>query len=366
MKVTKIPTLGNKGIFIDDVNLETISDEEWMEIGRLHLENLVTIVRDPNCSKERYGELINKFGTSRPAGTLSKKYREQFNKGWDWVMQQVRADSSLIDPDDKYIINVGEHVTVRTDNGYAMAKIAGGYSPNGLPNGFFADGELLWHSNQSGTLTWVPGVALMGVENMIGSSTGFIATNDYYENVSESFRSELDEMIVVHKFTSGKINPGLNPDHDKLMNFNMCPVDNTEVPMVVTSPGGVKGLHYAINTVDRIKGMSSADSQRVFDEINKNLFVEKYIYDHWYQNNNDLLLFDNSITLHRRQGNTDGRLALRIPFDYTHLQDGPYEPYQNHPEFQREYNRQIREIVKMLGIKDFKLPKRTFKELLGF
>jgi hypothetical protein len=48
------------------------------------------------------------------------------------------------------------------------------------------------------------------------------------------------------------------------------------------------------------------------------------------------------------------------------LQDGPYDPYQNHPEFQREYNRQIREIVKMLGIKDFKLPKRTFKELLGF
>jgi alpha-ketoglutarate-dependent taurine dioxygenase len=206
----------------------------------------------------------------------------------------------------------------------------------------------------------------MGVENMVGSSTGFIATNDYYENVSESFRSELDEMIMVHKFTSGKINPGLNPDHDKLMNFNMCPVDNTEVPMVITSPGGVKGLHYAINTVDRIKGMSSADSQQVFDEINKNLFVEKYIYDHWYQNDNDLLLFDNSITLHRRQGNTDGRLALRIAFDYTHLQDGPYDPYQDHPEFQREYNRQIREIVKTLGIKNFKLPKRSIKELLGF
>jgi hypothetical protein len=39
MKVSKIPGLGRFGIFIDDVDFEHMSDDQWMEIGRLHLEN---------------------------------------------------------------------------------------------------------------------------------------------------------------------------------------------------------------------------------------------------------------------------------------------------------------------------------------
>ena len=46
MKITKIPGLGRFGIFIDDVDFTTITNEEWMEIGQLHLQNLVTIIRD--------------------------------------------------------------------------------------------------------------------------------------------------------------------------------------------------------------------------------------------------------------------------------------------------------------------------------
>lgn len=359
MKISKIPGLGSKGIYIDDVNLDHISHSEWMEIGRLHMTNLVTIIRNPNGSKDRFGELINRFGSPRVSASLSLKYRKSFG----WILDKVRENSTLIDNDDKFALKTAEQATVR-HNGYAMMKVAGGYT-NGVPNGFFADGELLWHSNEAGTLTWTPGVALMGVQNMIGTSTGFITTNDYYQEVSESFRSELDKMILVHRFMPGKINPGLQvKDQDRLVKMNMCPVPDTEVPMVITSPGGVRGLHYSINTVYSIKGMTEKQSQQVFDEINKNLFVKKYIYDHWYQNNNDLLLFDNSITMHRRLGHTDGRVAYRIAHDYTHLQDGPYQPY-DQTEFQKRYNRQIRQAVKILGIEDFKLPKRTLKELIG-
>ena len=362
MKVTKIPGLGNYGIFIDEVDLMTISEEEWMEIGRLHMQNFVTIIRKSNCSKDRFGELIDMFGSLRSPTYTARKYKKKYSKDWSWGVGQAEAESALIDEDDKWNIRVAKQATEYTTNGYAMLKIAGGYNSNGLPNGFFSDGELFWHSNESGTLAYTPGVALLGAENMINSSTGFITTPDYYESVSESFRSELNEMIILHRYKSDGVNPNIDPDQDKLLATNMCPMADTEVPLVTRSPGGIVGLHYSLNTLYSIKGMSLKDSRRVFDEINKGLFVNEYIYDHWYTNNDDLLLFDNSITMHRRLKHTDGRMAYRIPHDYTYLQDGPWLPYLKHPEHQKKYNKEIREIVSELSLTDFKLPAQSVLE----
>lgn len=58
MKITKIPGLGRFGHFIDDVDLSTISDEEWNEIGQLHLKGLVTIIRGNDINHHRYNDLI--------------------------------------------------------------------------------------------------------------------------------------------------------------------------------------------------------------------------------------------------------------------------------------------------------------------
>jgi hypothetical protein len=325
-----------------------------MEIGRLHMKNLVTIIRDAKCTKERFPELVSKFGDARPNTYTARKYRKKYHKDWNWVIDQVKQNSNLIDDDDKWRIKVAESVSERTANGHALGKIAGGYDEQGNPRGFFADGELLWHSNESGTLTSCPGVALMGWEKMIGSSTGFITTADYYESVSESFRSELNDMIILHRYTPNKITPGNRADQDKLIAVNMCPVDDSEIPLVMRSPGGITGLHYSINTVHSVKGATLKESQKIFETINQDLFVEKYIYDYWYQTNNDLCLFDNSITLHRRLGYIEGRLAYRLPYDYTHLQDGAWIPY-TQPLYQRRYAREIRDVILAAGV-DFKFP----------
>ena len=47
---------------------------------------------------------------------------------------------------------------------------------NGDRIGMFADGELLWHSNESGDISFTPGVALLGVKGMTKSCTGFMTT----------------------------------------------------------------------------------------------------------------------------------------------------------------------------------------------
>jgi alpha-ketoglutarate-dependent taurine dioxygenase len=358
MKITKIPGLGRFGIYIDDVDFTTITDDEWTEIGRLHLQNLVTIIRNCNLTWNMQTDWCMKWGDTRYGirYLVLKKYP---GKTWSDVVRLSLDNDPSIDEIDRIRLQNIARMQETSPEGRHVMRVTGKRDEQGNALGMFAEGELLWHSNESGTLTFTPGVALLAAEHVVGSATGFLTTTDYYENVSNSFRSELDEMILVHRFTPGKINPGLRQEQDEVMHANMCPEDDTEVPMVIQSPGGITGLHYSINTVYSIKGMTKEESDKVFAEINKELFVEKYTYDHWYKNDGDFLLFDNSITLHRRLGDIKNRLCYRIQHDYSNLQSGFWQPY-HQVDVAQKYEDEISYYVELAGIRDFKLPSRQF------
>ena len=363
MKISKIPGLGRFGIFVDDVDFDHITDDEWMEIGQLHLKNLVTILRNTNLTTRQYQVHMQKWGTPRnnSASKVCKKYKLPISQ----LVKKVKAGSTqdLDNEDIKWLQGIINVLHLEDDRVHQMMRVTGKRNEQGEALGMFAEGELLWHSNESGNLTFTPAVSLLAKEGVIGSATGFCTTVDWYESQSNSFRSELDDMVVLHKFTPGKINPGLSQDQDFIMYKNMCPVDNIPIPLVIQSPGGIRGLHYSVNTINQVQGMSEVESQKLFDRINKELFVDEFMYDHWYQNNNDLCLFDNSITLHRRLGGIADRMCYRIQYDYSNLIDQPYIPYFQ-KSFADQYKKEIREIVKYLGITDFKLPKKAWYEYL--
>lgn len=355
MKVSKIPGLGRFGVFIDDIDFKNMSDEEWMEIGKIHLESLVTIIRDVDLTVEEYQQRMAKWGTARTIEEyrLTKEYQTFLTK----LIPGALADHPGLKEDDKEYLKTLSNCLVADDAGRItdLLKVTGKRTEDGKPLGMFAEGELLWHSNESGNLAFTPAVSLLGREGMVGSSTGFMTTTDWYEKQSESFRSELDEMILVHKFTPGKINPGLRREQDEVMYRNMCPVDGAEIPLIINSPGGYKGLHYSVNTISHVKGMSKEESDKLLSKISNELFVEEYMYDHWYTRDNDLCLFDNSIVQHRRLGGIANRLALRRQYDYSNLVDTPYNPYRQEP-FRSQYVEQVTDIVNTLKLKDFKLP----------
>jgi alpha-ketoglutarate-dependent taurine dioxygenase len=348
MKISKIPGLGRFGVFIDDLDFTNLSDEEWHDIGKLHLESLVTIIRNVNLTPIEYESWIKKWGCERDLATYRfvLKYK---GADLDEILSKDVVNGVEVSQDDRdWALNTLDVLALAETEGTdtQIARVSGLTHANGRPLGMFQEGELLWHSNESGNLVFAPGVSLLGVRGVVGSATGFVTTTDWYEEQSESFRSELDEMIMLHKFTPGKINPGLRKEQDDIMYWNMCP-EPTELPLVMQSPIGIKGLHYSINTINSIKGMSDQESQAVFEQINKTLFVEKYIYDHWYQQDNDLCLFDNSITLHRRLGGIAERLCYRIQYDFNKLSPND-QPYFQDP-YKTEYTNQIENIYSVFG-----------------
>ena len=328
IRITNIPNLEGYGVFVDDIDFRNLTRTEWMDLGKLSMQKLVMIIRSTGLDSRSFHQVIKKWGKDRQnyAATLFARY--------PWANGQIDhiIASTEVPDEEKDIIREFQRVggcNQKTGNTLRVS----GKKVNGQRIGMFADGELLWHSNESGDIAFTPAVALLGAENMTNSATGFMVTTPYYYSVSDSFRSELDEMILIHNFMPGRINPGLNDPQDNLMYKNMCPDPDTEIPLVIESPAGIKGLHYSFNTVTGIKGMSNLEAKKVLAEIRKGL--DPYTYDYWWENDDDLLIFDNSIVQHRRLGDTTNRLCHRYQFDYTYLQykvtKQNYIPYSQEP-----------------------------------
>ena len=328
IRITNIPNLEGYGVFVDDIDFKNLTRTEWMDLGKLSMQKLVMIIRSTGLDSRSFHQVIKKWGKDRQnyAATLFARY--------PWANGQIDhiIASTEVPDEEKDIIREFQRVggcNQKTGNTLRVS----GKKINGQRIGMFADGELLWHSNESGDIAFTPAVALLGAENMTNSATGFMVTTPYYYSVSDSFRSELDEMVLIHNFVPGRINPGLNDPQDNLMYKNMCPDPDTEIPLVIESPAGIKGLHYSFNTVTGIKGMSNLEAKKVLAEIRKGL--DPYTYDYWWENDDDLLIFDNSIVQHRRLGDTTNRLCHRYQFDYTYLQykvtKQNYIPYSQEP-----------------------------------
>jgi hypothetical protein len=105
--------------------------------------------------------------------------------------------------------------------------------------------------------------------------------------------------------------------------------------------------------------MSINESQKIFAQLDKLILDPKWMYDHYYETDNTLCLFDNSVTMHRRLGGHPERTAYRMQWDVSPLLDQPWRPWQHLPEYDRKYVEEINALVNTVGGKlkeTFKLP----------
>lgn len=363
--ITKIPGLGDFGVYVDGTDLENISIEEWQSVyGKLHLETLVTIFRNTNLTPDRWAQLMSALGRSNSLSPYRfiKKYnlklddRLPYGEAWSKLWNELKAGKYALTDEDYQFVFEAEYIRAPVKYGQAQ-RVSGQRDNQGNRLGMFAEGELLWHSNESGQLAFTPGVGLLAIENVVGSSTGFSITARWYQNQTESFRSELDQLICRHEFTPGKINPGLNGQQDYMLKHNFCPHPN-DIPLVIQSPGGIPGLHFSPNTVVGFEGMSKKESDALLQRLKDELFAPSNIYDHWYQNESgDFLLFDNSITQHRRLGDVKNRLLYRLGTSYREILSWQYQPYRQH-EYQKRLQDEMSDVSRVTAqeFKPFKNP----------
>ena len=75
-RITDIPNLEGYGVFVDDVDFKNMSRREWMDLGKLHMEKLVMIIRKTGLQKQSFLQVMRKWGQDRQnyAATLFAKY----------------------------------------------------------------------------------------------------------------------------------------------------------------------------------------------------------------------------------------------------------------------------------------------------
>lgn len=354
----KITGFGSYGQILENVDFANMSDDEWLEIAKSHLTSLLTIFKNPiGLTPDGFINRIAQCGPTK--GSVRAHYAKKYGRIIDAFDPKSLEGVTL---EDKAFLLSRTHMIEVTESGKPISRIYGKKDKDGNMLGSFDSGDLGWHCNESSRLTFAPEVALLGSKNMIGSATGFVQTADFYESVTDTFRSELDDMVLIHKYKQGFISPAEfnNPLFSNQIRLNFCPEDDIETPLVLTSPGGIKGLHYALNSAYKVKGMSDEESDKLFSLINKNVISSKYTYYHYYENNNDMLMFDNSVTLHCRVKGDEDRMAYRIQYEPCNLYDEPWYPY-HQQEFLDRYIAQTHELVEILKLDNFKLPKKVTK-----
>ena len=55
MKIKEMPGFGRRGHIVEDLD-PNISYEDWMELGKLHLDDLVTVFVDTKLDSKRFGQ----------------------------------------------------------------------------------------------------------------------------------------------------------------------------------------------------------------------------------------------------------------------------------------------------------------------
>ena len=364
VKITKIPGLGDYGVYVDGVDLQNISIPEWKSVyGKLHLESLVTIFRGTKIEPLKFHALVSSFGRSNGMSPYSffKKYGQTIDRSlpvytaWDAAWKKFASGEINISEEDKQFLRDVHNLQIQ-NLPPTLHRVTGLRNEEGHRIGIFAEGDLSWHCNESGHLSFTPGVALMTIQSVGGSSTGFCISAPWYERQTEAFKSELDELVCIHQHTPGKLTPGATSREDYTTKYNFCPEDNY-IPLVIKSPIGIKGLHFSYSTVTGFQNMKQSESDRLLAKINNELLAEDNTYDHWYDDSRqDVLFFENSITQHRRLGDVRNRLLYRCTTSYCDLLEYQYQPY-----FQEEFKQKIREQVADVA-ETLAIPFKKFKE----
>jgi alpha-ketoglutarate-dependent 2,4-dichlorophenoxyacetate dioxygenase len=126
-----------------------------------------------------------------------------------------------------------------------------------------------------------------------GADTQFVDTRAVYEELPQSLRTRIEDLVAVHDFYGGRERLGMTGVSEQMRRL-YPPVTH---PMVRTSASGRGALYIGGHAVG-IVGWPEADALALLDELFDFATQDRFVYSHqWLEG--DLVIWDNRCTLHR-------------------------------------------------------------------
>jgi len=198
----------------------------------------------------------------------------------------------------------------------------------GDPVGGLASKELHWHTDQSYNADPVTGCFLYAqVVPEAGSRTSWANLYGAYDALPDRLRQRLDGLVGIFSYAA-RTGSVIRSADGQTVNMSYAEriraTPDVAHPLVNVHPQtGRKSLYIDPGTVTGIVGMPEDEARKLLEELRDVATRSGNVYDHQWRVG-DLVLWDNAVTLHRRDAFADDqnrlmkRMIIRLPAD-THI-----------------------------------------------
>ena len=264
-----------------DVNISKMSSNDYNTIKNLLHKHLVVVIKNQTSNPWEYTRFIENIGN------IANYNQFQFTTdGGEFNLDQVVSTDKWLDKKEKYPV---QRVT--------------GKKIKGQRTGIFGTGILDWHANLNG-LDRADGVALQGWKDCKNTSTSFLNTNLAYLDLTEDLKEKIKNVYCEYEYSPEIWAKGLPESQLQYMKGR---ASKYKMWLVQENIAGTKGIYFYTNNKCKI----ITEDTQLYDRLYNHTFQEKYIYQHWW-NSGDIILMDQILTLHKRDQNDLEILKKRI------------------------------------------------------
>lgn len=260
---------------IEDLNWQTITQEQVNIIAKLLLTNTVVISKNQKLTPDDEVKIASMFGNL-------EEYGESSGCRSNFVLQ---------------------------DGSNKILRVTGEKDEHGEPGMFGHVTELEWHCNRVTYPQRKPIIWLYGERGTEGSRTSYINFQMIYNDLSDSQKQEYENL---------ELDVGQNA-FQGYYSDTVSLVDRHYPKLIQTNKLGIKSLFMPFNQVNFIKNWDKPLSRKFIEDLRDNLILkETYVYHHDW-NDGDIVIADQWSGIHKRWEfeHMDKRVLHRIATDYS-------------------------------------------------
>lgn len=261
-------------VFINE-NLNDLSDQEIIEVGKLVVKNMVVVFKNQKLTPEQELNFCSKIG----------KYQ-------------------YYPPDVERI----KHIRVND----GILRVTGKKNEYGEEGLFGHKAALDWHANQPSNKQRSPLIWLYGVEGTKGSRTSWINNIRSYEDLPSDIKEKINNIKVYCGYKVGSYSNS---------RFFIEHIDkDNPVNLVQINKEGNKGLFFPFLQIFGFENYEEKEFKEIMNLLTDHILQEKYVYHHDWEDG-DIVISEQWLSIHKRWPFEDmaNRVLHRIAFDYSKI-----------------------------------------------
>lgn len=258
--------------------IETLSNDDAIEVGRLAAENMVVVFKNQTLTPEQQEQFCSKIGDCQKLYDVSKPLKGQ------------RA----------------EHIAVTE----CVSRVTGKKTTAGESMGFAGHNETLdWHADQPSKKDRYPLLWLYAAKGSAGSRTSWINLIEVYNSLPYTLKNKIAYKKVVCGYKDNVYT--YNPF------FKEHVARDFPVSLVTTNAAGKTGLFFPFLQMFEMQDTSQGEFDEIVNELKSYVLQERFVYHHNWQDG-DVVISEQWLSIHKRWAfdKMQERVMHRIAFNH--------------------------------------------------